>query len=83
MVYNTMCSVDELSINNNSILTKIQTPIAIFFIDASFNIIEFHQALKSFIDLADKYNGHYVFVYIDGNTRTKTKEVFGLTKDSE
>jgi len=83
MVYNTLCSIDELSMNNNAVLTKIQTPFAIFFIDASFNLREFHMALKSFIDLSTKYLGYYVFLYIDGNTKTKTKEMFGLKKESE
>lgn len=83
MVYNTMCAIDELSINNNNILTKIQTPIVFLFTDASFNLVQFHMTLKSFIDLAEIYAGNYVFIYVDGNTKTKSKEVFGLQKETE
>ena len=83
MIYNTLPSIDELSMNNNNVLTKIQTPVVVFFIDASFKLNEFHDSLKAFIDLSQKYLGYYVFIYMDGNTKTKSKEVFGLTKDSE
>jgi hypothetical protein len=83
MVYNTLCAIDEISMNNNAVLTKIQTPLVLFFVDASFNLPEFHRFLKAFIDLSEKYLGYYVFLYMDGNTKTKAKEVFGLKKDSE
>lgn len=83
MVYNTMCSIDEISMNNNALLTRIKTPLVFFFIDASFNLHDFHGAMKTFMDLSEKYLGYYVLLYMDGNTKTKAKEVFGLKKESE
>jgi len=31
--------------------------------------------------MSKEYVGKYVFMYLDGNTKTKTKEMFGLTKE--
>jgi hypothetical protein len=82
MIYNTMPWVDELSNNNNFITQKIATPIALFFIDSTFILSNFHSTLKFLINISRRYQGNYVFMYMDGNTRTKSKEQLGFTKDS-
>lgn len=82
MVYNTMSFLDELSNNNNFITSKIATPIALFFIDTSYIIPNYHAQLKFLIDLSKDYVGKYVFMFMDGNSRTKSKEGLGLKKES-
>ena len=83
MVYNTVSYVDELSNNNNVITSKIATPLAVFFIDSTFIVPNFHAQLKFLIDISKKYVGKYVFMFVDGNARTKSKEQLGFKKDSK
>jgi hypothetical protein len=83
MVYNTVSYVDELSNNNNLITSKIATPLAVFFIDSTFIVPNFHSQLKFLIDISKKYVGKYVFMFVDGNARTKYKEELGFKKDSK
>jgi hypothetical protein len=82
MVYNTMSWIDELSNNNNFITQKIATPIALFFIDSTYILNNFHSYLKFLINVSRRYTGRYVFMYMDGNTKSKSKEQLGLTKES-
>jgi hypothetical protein len=82
MVYNSISFLDELSNNNNFITQKIITPIAVFFIDTSFIIPNFHSHLKFLINFSIRYVGKYVFMFIDGNTRSQSKEQLGLKKDA-
>jgi hypothetical protein len=82
MIYNTVSWVDELNNNNNFITQKIATPVALFFIDSTFIIPNFHSTLKFLINMSKKYVAKYVFMFMDGNTRSKSKEYLGLTKES-
>lgn len=81
MVYNTIPFVDEVATNNTQIIAKISTPIMLFFIDTSYILDNYYTQLKFMEYLSKEYVGKYVFMYMDGNTKTKTKEMFGLTKD--
>jgi len=82
MVYNSISYVDELSNNNNFITSKIATPVAVFFIDSVFILENFHRHLKFLIDISKDYVGKFVFMYMDGNSKTNAKEGLGLKKDS-
>jgi hypothetical protein len=81
-VYNTISWIDELSNNNNFITQKIATPIALFFMDSTYILANFHSNLKFLINVSKRYTGRYVFMYMDGNTKSKSKEQLGLTKES-
>jgi len=83
MVYNTVSFVDELSNNNNFITSKIATPIALFFIDSTYIVPNFHAQLKFLIDISKKYVGKYVFMFLDGNAKTKSKEELGFKKEAK
>jgi hypothetical protein len=83
MVYNTISFVDELSNNNNFITSKIATPIALFFIDSTYIVPNFHAQLKFLIGISKKYVGKYVFMFLDGNAKTKSKEELGFKKDAK
>lgn len=83
MLYNTVPLAEELSINNTAIIAKISTPIMLFFIDTSFILENYVTQLKFIEMIAKDYVGKYVFMYLDGNTKTKTKEMFGLKKDMQ
>jgi len=82
MIYNTIPLIDELSLNNNKIVAQITTPLAVFYIDSIFHTPSFSQHLQILEHLAKQYLGYYVFLYIDGNTRTATKEKLGFSKES-
>jgi len=82
MIYNTISLVDELSVNNNRIVAKITTPIVFFFIDSIFHLDNFSVHLRILEEIAKKYLGYYVFMFIDGNVRTGAKEKLGFTKES-
>ncbi len=81
MLYNTIPYVDEVSINNTQIIAQISTPIMLFFIDTSYILENYYTQIKFIEYLSQDYIGKYVFMYLDGNTKTKTKEMFGLKKD--
>jgi hypothetical protein len=82
MVYNSIPFVDELSNNNNFITSKIATPIALFFMDTVYILENYHKHLKFLIDISKDYVGKFVFMYMDGNSKTKSKEGLGLKKES-
>lgn len=82
VVYNTIPFIDELSNNNNFITHKIITPVALFFIDSSFILPNYHNMLRFLTEISKKYVGKYVFMYIDGNTKSQSKELLGLKKES-
>jgi hypothetical protein len=82
MVYNSVSYIDELSQNNNFITSKIATPVAVFFIDTIFILENFHAQLKFLIDISKDYTGKYVLMYMDGNSRTQSKESLGFKKES-
>lgn len=83
MVYNTIPYVEEISINNTALVAKISTPIMMFFIDTSFILENYYTQIKFIEQLSKDYVGKYVFMYMDGNTKTKTKEMFGLKKNMQ
>ena len=83
MVYNSMSFLDELSMNNNSIMKNVMTPIALFFFDASYILSNFHTMIKFILNLSKRYIGKYVFMFMDGNTKNKSKEQLGLTSESQ
>lgn len=83
MIYNSVSLLDELSANNNVLITKINTPIVLFFIDTTFIVPNYHNQLKFISDIADKYMGKYVFMFMDGNTKSQSKEQLGLKKESQ
>lgn len=83
LIYNTLPSVDELSNNNNNIINKISTPIVLFFIDTTYNISNFHNMLRFMNEMSMHYNKKYVFMYMDGGARSKTKEDLGLDKEAK
>jgi len=83
MIYNTIPYVDELASNNTQLIAKVSTPIMLFFIDTSYILDNYYTQLKFMEYLSKEYIGKYVFMYMDGNTKTKTKEMFGLTKDMQ
>jgi hypothetical protein len=83
MLYNSISFVDELSNNNTVLTSKIATPIALFFIDSVFILPNFHAQLKFLIDIAKPYVSKYVFMFMDGNVRSTSKEQLGLKKDSK
>lgn len=82
MVYNSISFLDELSMNNNFVTQNIVTPIALFFIDSSYILPNFHATMKFLINISKRYLGKYVFMYMDGNTKNKSKEQVGLHKDA-
>lgn len=82
MVYNSMPFLDELSMNNNSVMKNVVTPIALFFFDASYILPNYHTMLKFIFNLSKRYIGKYVFMFMDGNTKNKSKEQLGLSKES-
>lgn len=82
MVYNSIPYLDELSNNNNFITSKIATPLAIFFIDTTYILPNFHAQLKFITNIAKDYVGKYVFMFMDGNSRTVSKEALGLKKEA-
>ena len=82
MVFNSIPFVDELSMNNNDIVQNIVTPIALFFIDTSYILPNYHSTIKFLINLSKRYLGKYVFMFMDGNTKNKSKEQVGLQKDA-
>ena len=82
MVFNSIPFLDELNNNNNFITSKIATPVAVFFIDSVYSLDNFHAQLKFLIDISKDYVGKYVFMYMDGNYKTKSKEGLGLKKES-
>lgn len=81
MIYNTVPYVEEISINNTALIAKITTPIMLFFIDTSFILENYYTQMKFIEYLSKEFIGKYVFMYLDGNTKTKTKEMFGLKKE--
>lgn len=81
MIYNTIPYVDEVATNNTQLIAKISTPLMLFFIDTSYILPNYYTQLKFIEHLSKEYVGKYVFMYLDGNTKTKTKELFGLTKE--
>lgn len=83
MLYNTISYIEELSTNNNFITSKISTPIALFFIDTSFIVPNYHAQLKFLIEIGKNYVGKYVFLFLDGNTKSQSKQQLGLTKDTK
>ncbi len=82
MVYNTIPFLDELSNNNNFITSKIATPVALFFIDTVYILENYHAQLKFLSNISKDYVGKYVFMFMDGNSKTQSKESLGLKKDS-
>lgn len=82
MVYNSVSFIDELSMNNNDVVQNIVTPVALFFIDTSYILQNFHSMIKFLINLSKRYLGKYVFMFMDGNTKNKSKEQVGLHKDA-
>ena len=83
MVYNSMPFLDELSMNNNNVMKNVVTPIALFFFDSSYILPNYHTMLKFLMNLSKRYIGKYVFMYMDGNTKSKAKQELGLQKDSQ
>lgn len=81
MLYNTIPYVDEIATNNTGLIAKISTPLMLFFIDTSYILGNYYTQLKFIESISKDYVGKFVFMYMDGNTKTKTKEMFGLTKD--
>lgn len=81
MLYNTIPYVDEIATNNTGLIAKISTPLMLFFIDTSYILGNYYTQLKFMESLSKDYIGKFVFMYMDGNTKTKTKEMFGLTKE--
>jgi hypothetical protein len=82
MIYNTIPLVDELSVTNSKIVSKITTPIAMFFIDTVFNLENFRSHILILEGIAKKYLGYYVFMFVDGNVKTSAKEKLGFHKES-
>lgn len=82
MVYNSMPFVDELSMNNNDVMKNVVTPVALFFFDASYILSNYHTMMKFIFNLSKRYIGKYVFMFMDGNTKNKSKEQLGLTKEA-
>lgn len=82
MVYNSVPFLDELSNNNNFVTNKIVTPIALFFIDSVYIVQNYHSTLKFLINISKRFIGRYVFMFIDGNTRSQSKEQLGLKKEA-
>ena len=78
--YNTFSPLDELSNNNNNFLKQLKTPLALFFIDSTYNLNNFENIYQYITELSKDYDTKYVFMYMDGNARSKTKENFGLDK---
>ena len=82
LIYNSVPFLDELSNNNNFITNKIATPVALFFLDTAYVLPNYHAQLKFLTDISKDYVGKYVFMFMDGNSRTKSKESLGLKKES-
>lgn len=78
--YNTFSPLDELSNNNNNFLKQLKTPLALFFIDSTFSLTNFENVYQYITALSKDYDTKFVFMYMDGNARSKTKENFGLDK---
>ena len=81
LYYNTVSSIDELSHNNKDLVNKLITPIALFFIDTSFNLNNYHKVLNYLIELSKDYDLKYIFMFMDGGAKSKTKIELGLEND--
>ncbi len=83
MTYNTVSYIDELSSNTQPIVSKISTPLALFFIDTSYVIENFHGQMRFLEKIAKDYVGKYVFLYMDGNIFTQAKGQVGMKKEDK
>lgn len=81
LIYNTISYVDELCSNNTKLTSQISTPVMLFFIDTTFIMDNFYTMFRFMEYLSKEYIGKVVFMFMDGNTKTKAKEVLGLKKD--
>jgi hypothetical protein len=81
LYYNTISSIDELSHNNKDLINKLVTPIALFFIDTAFNLKNYHKVLNYLIELSKDFDLQYIFMFMDGGAKSKTKTDLGLEDD--
>ena len=81
--YNTFSAFDELSNNNNNLIKDLKTPLALFFIDSTYNLNNFHKIYQYGLELSKSYDKKFVFMYMDGNAKSQTKESLGLNPQGE
>lgn len=81
--YNTFSAFDELSNNNNNLIRNLKTPLALFFIDSTYNLNNFHKIYQYGLELSKSYDKKFVFMYMDGNAKSQTKESLGLYPKGE
>ena len=79
--YNTFSPVEEISNNNKNIIMQLKTPIALFFIDTTYNLNNYHNALSYLEKLSFDYDLKYIFMFMDGGAKTQIKEKLGLGND--
>ena len=79
--YNTFSPVEELSDNNKKIIMQLKTPIALFFIDTTYNINNYHKVLSYLEKLSLDFDLKYIFIYMDGGAKTDIKIKLGLDDD--
>ena len=76
--YNTFSPVEEISDNNKKIIMQLKTPIALFFIDTTYNINNYHKVLNYLEELSYNYEFKYIFTIMDGGTISDFKQKLGL-----
>ena len=60
---------------------QIKTPIALFFIDTTYNINNYHNVLYYLEKLSFDFDLKYIFIFMDGGAKTDIKIKFGLDDD--
>ena len=76
--YNCFASAEELTNQNKNIISQLITPVALFFIDTTYNIKNFKNVLEYLEKLSFDYDLKYVFLYIDGGAKSESKIKLGL-----
>jgi len=78
MYYNAFSPVEEISKNNNKIIMGLKVPVALFFIDTTYNLNNFHKILNYLEQLSYEFEQKCIFTYMDGGAKSDTKKKLGL-----
>ena len=76
--YNTFSPVEEISDNNREIIMNLKTPIALFFIDTTYNLNNYHKVMHYLEKLSYDFDLKYIFTILDGGVKTDLKVKLGL-----
>ena len=76
--YNTFSALEEISDNNRNIIMNIKTPMALFFIDSTYNLNNYHKVFNYLEKLSYDFDLKYIFTFMDGGVKTDFKKKLGL-----